>query len=78
MSLFDRIINDPVPYAIRVIIFVLLFILVVLVAYGQTQFQVACKDGWCAMRETDLERLQAIINAMVERIQELQAKTNCT
>ena len=78
MSLLDRIANDPVAYAFRILALLVLLFIVAAVAYGQTQFPVACRDGYCTMREADLERLQAIINAMVERIQELQAKTNCT
>ena len=78
MSLLDRIAHDPAYYAIRLIVLGALLFFVIVAAYGQTQFPVACRDGYCTMREADLERLQAIINAMVERIQDLQAKTGCT
>jgi len=78
VSLLDRIANDTVAYAFRILALLALLFIVAAVAYGQTQFPVACRDGYCTMREADLERLQAIINAMVDRIQELQAKTNCT
>jgi hypothetical protein len=77
MNLLDRISQDPVFYAIRLLA---LFALLAFVgfAFAQTEFQVVCSEGICQMRESDLEKLQAIINAMYEKILELQAKGACT
>ena len=77
-SLIDRIAHDPAYYAIRLFVLGVCLLLVVAAVYGQTEFQVRCENGYCTMREVDLDRLQQIINAMVNRIQELQAKTGCT
>ena len=78
MSLLDRIAHDPAFYAIRIFVLGVCLLLVVAAVYGQSEFQVVCQNGICQMREVDLDRLQQIINAMVNKIQELQAKTNCT
>ena len=43
-------------------------------ALSQTEFLVACENGVCHIREADLLRLQSVINALVERITELQGK----
>ena len=77
MNLLDRISQDPVFYALRLLA---LFALLAFVgfAFAQTEFQVVCSEGICQMRESDLEKLQAIINALVERIYELQGKSGCT
>jgi hypothetical protein len=76
MNLLDRISQDPVFYALRLLA---LFALLAFVgfAFAQTEFQVVCSEGICQMRESDLEKLQAIINALVERIYELQGKSGC-
>lgn len=78
MSLIDRISHEPVYWAFRVLALLVLFLILVGVVYAQSEFQVTCENGICRMREADLDRLQEIITAMVNRIQELQAKTNCT
>ena len=54
------------------------FALCVAVAYAQTEFAVQCENGLCVLRESDLMKLQQIINALVDRIQELQDKGGCT
>jgi hypothetical protein len=77
MNLIERIGNAPVFYAIRILV-LLVLLAVVGLALGQTEFVVACKDGICQMKESDLEKLQYIINALVERIQDLQGKSGCT
>ena len=78
MNLLERIAHDPAYYAIRLLVLGLVLFLVVAVVYAQSEFPVACSNGYCTMREADLDRLQQIINAMVDKINELQAKTNCT
>lgn len=55
----------------------LLAVFLCAVAYAQTEFVVACKDGICQMRESDLDKLQKIIDAMYARLVELQ-KGTCT
>ncbi len=62
----------------KTLLALVLLVLVVAIAYAQTEFQVVCQNGLCTMRETDLERLQEIINALVNRIQELQGKSGCS
>ena len=55
-----------------------LIVLMSAVAFAQTEFMVSCQGGVCQMRESDLMKLQAIINALVGRVEELQAKGGCT
>ena len=55
-----------------------LFVLVVAVAYAQTEFAVMCQNGYCTMREADLVKLQSIINALVDRLEQLQARGGCS
>lgn len=78
MSLLHRIAQDPVPYAFRLIVWGVLLLLIAVTVYAQTEFPVACEKGICHMREADLEKLQQIINALVNKIVELQGKTGCT
>ena len=77
MNILERIAQDPAYYALRILALLVLFFVVVAVVYAQTEFQVACQNGICQMRESDLIKLQQIINALVDRIQELQAKDGC-
>lgn len=53
-------------------------VFVVAAAYAQTEFMVRCQDGYCIMREADLMQLQKIVNALVERINELQERGSCS
>lgn len=56
----------------------LIFLLFASVAIAQTEFQVRCENGYCIMRESDLVRLQSVINALVNRIHELQERGGCS
>jgi hypothetical protein len=76
MNLIERIGDAPVFYAIRILV-LLVLLAVVGLALGQTEFIVACQNGICQMKESDLEKLQLIINALVEKIHELQGKSGC-
>jgi hypothetical protein len=78
MNLLERIANDPVLYAIRILALGILLLFLAGIAWGQTEFAVQCKDGICSMKESDLDKLQFIINALVEKITELKGKTGCT
>jgi len=78
MRLLDRIANDPFVYAARLFVLAVVLIVAISYVYAQEEFAVVCRDGFCTMKESDLDRLQSIINAMVDRILELQAKTGCT
>ncbi len=62
----------------KMLLALLIVVLIVASAYAQTEFMVSCQDGFCIMRESDLERLQQIINALVNRIEELKDKTGCS
>lgn len=77
MSLLERISQDPVFYAIRLLA---LFALLAFVgfAFAQTEFQMMCSEVLCTMKESDVEKLQAIINWMANKIVELQDKGACT
>lgn len=44
---------------------------------GQVEFTVRCEGGVCQIREADLVRIQQIVNALVQRVEELQAKSGC-
>lgn len=54
------------------------FVLIVAVAYAQTEFMVACQNGICQIKESDLMKLQGVINALVDRLEQLQARGGCT
>lgn len=77
-ALLDKIAHDPALYAIRVCVGFFLFLIVFVLAYGQTEIQVGCKDGICYMKESDLDKLQQIVNALINKIQELEGKSGCT
>jgi len=47
-------------------------------AFPQTEFIVSCEGGVCQIREADLEKLQYLIDTLVNRILDLQAKTGCS
>ena len=47
-------------------------------AYAQTEFMVACQNGICQIKESDLVKLQQIINALVDKLEQLQARGGCT
>ncbi len=46
-------------------------------AFPQGQFRLQCENGVCTISEADVDRLQLLINALVNRILELQDKTGC-
>lgn len=46
-------------------------------ALSQTEFVVACEGGVCRILESDLVKLQSIINALVEQLEQLRAKGGC-
>lgn len=78
MRLLDRIAQDPVFYAVRLLVFGSLLFLVVVAVYAQTEFQVTCENGWCKMKEADMDKLQTIIEMMANKIMELKATTGCS
>lgn len=53
-------------------------VFLVAAAFAQTEFMVRCQDGYCIMREADLVKLQQVINALVERIHQLQDRGSCS
>ena len=54
------------------------FVLIVAVAYAQTEFMVACQNGICQIKESDLMKLQGVINALVDLLEQLQERGGCT
>ena len=62
----------------KMLLALVLFVLLMAVAYAQTEFHVSCANGICQIREADLMRVQAIINALVERLEQLQARGGCS
>ena len=62
----------------KMLIALALFVLVVSAAYAQTEFMVACQGGVCQIKESDLVKLQSIINALIGRVEELQARGGCS
>ena len=55
----------------KVAIVIVLLLFWAMASQAQTQFQMACDQGYCVMRESDVDRLQATINAIVKRMEEL-------
>ncbi len=49
----------------------LVLVLFVLTATAQTQFSMACDKGYCVISESDVDRLQSAINALIVRLQDL-------
>ena len=62
----------------KMLLALVVFVLIVAIAYAQTEFHVACANGVCQIKESDLMRLQAIINSLVDRLEQLQARGGCT
>jgi len=62
---------------LRLITFAALLVAAALL-YAQSEVSIHCQDGWCIMKEADVDRIQAVINALVERIEELKGKSGCT
>jgi len=67
---------------VKVIPLLLLVVLLLAIlsspSYPQTEFRVQCDRGLCVIREQDLVRIQQIIEALVARIEELQARSGCS
>lgn len=62
----------------KMLLALVLFVLVVAVAYAQTEFMVQCDKGICLIKESDLMKLQNVINALVDRVEQLQARSGCS
>ena len=80
MSILDRIANDPVAYAFRILALLALLFIVAAVAYAQDVpvAEFACKDGVCVVSEQDAARLIQLFNWLQNEVLSLRAKTGCT
>ena len=62
----------------KMLLAILLIVLVVAVTHAQTSFPLTCQEGLCVIRESDVEKLQKLIDFMARRIQELQDRSGCS
>lgn len=46
--------------------------------YAQESVMVKCENGYCIIKESDLDHVQQVIYALLEKIEELKGKTGCS
>lgn len=79
MNLLDRICQDPVPYALVIVLFLMLSLIIgIAVAQDVPLGTFSCKDGLCVISEREVEVIARALEWLQSRVLELQAKPGRT